>query len=174
MNNTRKWSAAFFGAVILLAAVVVEPFEGDKAVGYRDPVGIPTAGRGHTGADVAVGRFYDQATRDGWLWGDLTSHAKIVERCAPPNINKYQAAAFTSFAFNTGAGRKAKGRDRGKDGFCTLKNGQMPTFLKKAWAGDWTGACNGMLAWDKAGGKRLRGLTRRRHAERDLCMTEDK
>lgn len=165
MNNSTK-ASIWIAAVALAASALVIPFEGDKPVGYRDPIGIPTAGVGHTGPEVIVGKFYDEATREGWFEGDMSKAVAIVKKCAPESINRYQAAAFTSFAFNTGRGKKGV-----KSGFCVLKNGQRPTFLRKAWAGDWTGACNGLLAWDKANGKPLKGLKRRRTAERDMCMT---
>ena len=37
-------------------------------------------------------------------------------------------------------------------------------------AGDWRGGCNAFLAWNRAVGKVVRGLTRRREAERKICL----
>ncbi|ARQ46071.1 lysozyme [Oxalobacter formigenes] len=164
MSKTRKITLASIAAITLCASTVVY-FEGDKAVGYADPVGIATAGSGHTGPDVVIGKWYDKATREGWLQGDLEEAALTVERCAPGTIDVYQRAAYISFAFNVGPGRKGV-----KDGFCVLKSGKIPTHIRKARAGDKAGSCNALLAWDKAGGKTLKGLTRRRKAERDLCL----
>lgn len=164
MSKTRKITLASIAAITLCTSMVVY-FEGDKAVGYADPVGIATAGSGHTGSDVVIGKWYDKATREGWLHGDLEEAALTVERCAPDTIDVYQRAAFISFAFNVGSGRKGV-----KDGFCILKSGKTPTHLKKARAGDKAGSCNALLAWNKAGGKTLNGLVRRRQAERNLCM----
>jgi lysozyme len=158
-NKLHETQAAFE-----MAAPVVIHSESDKTVGYRDPVGIPTAGVGHTGRDVVVGKFYDDATRLGWLAGDLAYANATVDRCAPATITVYQRAAFISFAFNVGPGRKGV-----KDGFCVLKKGGRPSFLRKAWAGDVAGSCNGLLAWDNP--KNLPGLKKRRKAERDLCIT---
>jgi len=157
--------AKFWLAAIALASALLIPFEKDVKTGYIDPVGIPTAGVGHTGSDVVVGKFYEDAIREKWLNDDLSEAAAIVERCAPKGISVYQAAAYISFAFNVGPGKKGV-----KDGFCVLKSGKQPTFLIKAWRGDVIGSCNGLLAWDKAKGKNLRGLTRRRIAERDMCV----
>jgi len=154
---------------IALAAGIVFPSEGDKTIGYADPVGIPTAGVGHTGAGVIVGKFYSDAIREGWLKYDLASANAIVDKCAPADITVYQRAAYISFAFNVGRGKKGV-----KDGFCTLKNGKTPSFLRKAWAGDVAGSCNGLLAWDTAKGRKLKGLTKRRKAERDMCIRTDK
>ena len=44
------------------------------------------------------------------------------------------------------------------------------TLLKKLNNGDRVGACNQLLRWDKAGGKKLRGLTLRRQSENKLCL----
>ena len=166
MSKSKKITCASVAAIALCTSLVVA-FEDDKAVGYRDPVGIATAGVGHTGPDVVIGKWYDKATREGWLQGDLQEAAATVERCAPDTIDVYQRAAFISFAFNVGPGRKGV-----KDGFCILKSGREPTHIKKAKSGDKAGSCNALLAWNKAGGKTLKGLIRRRSAERNLCMGE--
>jgi lysozyme len=64
--------------------------------------------------------------------------------------------ALVSFAFNCGSGNLAKS-----------------TLLKKINAGDKDGAASEFLKWDRAGGKVLRGLTRRRNAERALFSGGD-
>jgi lysozyme len=147
-----------------LAAKIVIPSEGDKPIGYRDPLGIPTAGLGHTGPDVVVGKFYDDATRMGWLAGDLAEANRTVDRCAPKTINTHQRAAYISFALNVGPGKKGV-----KDGFCILKKGKTPRHIRKARDGDIAGSCNALLAWDKP--KHLPGIPIRRQKERDLCIT---
>jgi GH24 family phage-related lysozyme (muramidase) len=50
---------------------------GGKAVliGYADGGGVPTAGYGHTGPDVLIGRVYTQAQCDAWLAADLDRFA---------------------------------------------------------------------------------------------------
>ena len=166
-NRIKKLTIASLAAISICIPFVVN-FEGDESVGYADPVGIPTAGVGHTGPDVIIGKWYDEATRQGWLKNDLAEAAAIVERCAPSTIDVYQRAAFVSFAYNVGAGKKGV-----KDGFCVLKNGNTPTHIKRARAKDKAGACKALLSWTKAGGKVLPGLVKRRKAEYELCMTED-
>ncbi len=161
----RKTKLAASITAIALCASLVVLHEGDEPVGYRDAVGVATAGSGHTGSDVVIGKWYDEATRQGWLKGDLEEAAATVERCAPDTIDVYQRAAFVSLAFNVGPGKKGH-----KDGFCVLKSGKIPTHIKKARLGDKVGSCNALLAWDKAGGKTLKGLVRRRKAEHELCM----
>ena len=41
---------------------------------------------------------------------------------------------------------------------------------RRAMAGDLPGACDALLMWNKAGGKVVKGLTKRREAERALCL----
>jgi len=43
-------------------------------------------------------------------------------------------------------------------------------MARKANAGDLRGACDALLLWNKAGGQVVRGLDRRRQAERALCL----
>ena len=167
-NRLKKLIVASVTAISICMPFVIK-FEGDEPVGYADPVGIPTAGVGHTGSDVVIGKWYDEATRKGWLVNDLASAAETVERCAPATIDVYQRAAFVSFAYNVGPGKKGV-----KDGFCVLKNGGIPTHIKRARAGDKAGSCKALLSWTKASGKTLPGLVTRRKAEYELCMMEEK
>lgn len=162
--NLRKLTIASVVAIGVCTPLVMN-FEGNEPVGYADPVGIPTAGYGHTGKNVIIGKWYSQAQREGWLKEDLSEAAAIVEKCAPENIDAYQRAAFISFALNVGPGKKGV-----KDGFCILKSGKQPSHLKYAFEGNKEKSCDALLAWNKAGGKVLNGLTRRRKAERELCM----
>lgn len=172
MIQARPRNKAASAAAILLAASVVVLFEtakpGGDPIGYSDNLagGLPTAGYGHTGIDVKVGQFYDLATRQKWLEGDLAQAESTVSRCAPQSINVYQRAAFTSFAFNVGPGKKGV-----KDGFCILKSGRKPRHLLLAYSGDVIGSCNALLAWNHSGGVVVNGLTRRRTTERNLCVT---
>ncbi|WP_373929255.1 lysozyme [Sphingomonas aerolata] len=39
-------------------------------------------------------------------------------------------------------------------------------------AGQWRAACDAFLLWNKAGGRVVNGLDRRRRAERDLCLKD--
>ncbi len=105
-NRLKKLTIASIAAISICTPFVVK-FEGDKPVGYADPVGIPTAGAGHTRPDVVIGKWYDDATRRRWLQDDLSDAAATVERCAPATIDIYQRAAFVSFAYNIGPGKKA-------------------------------------------------------------------
>lgn len=133
---------------------------------YRDPIGIVTACMGHT-RTAELGRQYTEDECNQLLSLDLLEANATVERCVRVSLSAHERAAYASFAFNVGPGRAGK-----KDGFCTLKNGQQPTFLRRLNAGDRAGACRGLNEngnWTYAGGAQLRGLVRRRADERALC-----
>lgn len=44
------------------------------------------------------------------------------------------------------------------------------TVAKRFSSGDWKGACDAFLRWNKAGGRVVSGLTKRREAERRICL----
>lgn len=55
---------------------------GGKAclIGYADGGGVPTAGYGHTGPDVAIGAVYTQEQCDDWLDDDVAEAAIGAQR----------------------------------------------------------------------------------------------
>lgn len=152
------------GGVIALAASVVVYFEGYVPNTYADPVGIPTACYGHTGADVRMGQQYTRPECMALLEADLASANAIVHRCITAPMLPHQEAALTSFAFNVGPGKAGV-----KDGLCVLKNGRQPYIRRMANSGQWSEACAGLMDWTSANGVKLRGLVRRRVAERAMC-----
>jgi len=147
------------------ALLLVPLFEGSKPVPYKDPVGIWPDCYGHTGPDVVPGQKNSSQACEDTLDADLMSAYTVVRSCVRVPLNKNEVSAYTSFAYNVGRGKTGI-----KDGFCVLKNGREPSFLRKLNSGDHTGACLGLLPWDKAGGRVLPGLTKRRTAESQLCL----
>lgn len=157
--------AAGTGAIVIAGALVAT-FEGYRPSAYRDPIGIPTICFGHT-AGVRLGQSRTRTECEALLHADLVEAQATVERCVSVPLTENQRAAFISFAYNVGPGRTGV-----KDGFCVLKNGRQPSFLRRLNAGDYAAACEGLLAWTGAqgAGGPLRGLVRRRRDERDLCL----
>lgn len=142
-----------------LATLIAVPAEGLRQVAYRDPPGIWTACRGHTGPDVQQGVRYSLAQCDAWMDQDMKHAVMLVDRCAPdapPNV----LAAFSDAAYNLGPKIA-----------CDTRNSTAARLLK---AGDWAGACKQLLRWDKANLAGLMvalpGLTKRRAAESKLCL----
>ena len=144
----------------ILATAIAVPAEGLRQWAYNDPPGILTVCRGHTGPDVVAGKKYSLAECDKYMNDDMRSAVAKVDTCAP-GLPVEVLAAFSDAAFNLGPKIA-----------CDQKNSTAARMLK---AGDLAGACNQLPRWDRAklAGVLvpLPGLTNRRAAERDLCLT---
>lgn len=138
-------------AVVLLAAPFVAMEEGVVLTRYADPVGIPTACIGETDSEV-VG-FKRVFTRDecvAVMGASLYAHAMKLEPCVKRDISRQQAAALLSWSYNVGVGAACGS-----------------TLMRKLNAGQpW---CAELDKWVYAKGKKLRGLVKRRAAERRMC-----
>lgn len=150
---TKKTLAGVMGsasaAALLLATLT--GYEGKRNVGYRDIVGIPTTCMGDT-RDVVVGKFYSDAECQARLSAQAIVHVAEVKRCTPA-ITGNQLVAAGSLAYNIGGGA-----------YCGS------TIARRFNAGDLRGGCNAFLAWNRAGGRVIAGLARRREGERALCL----
>lgn len=142
-------------AAVLAAGAVAVPliaeWEGQRNVGYADVRGIPTDCFGNTSAAV-IGKKYTDDQCMSLLAQDAVSHGLDIDRCIKVAIPTQIRAAFTSFAYNVGAGA-----------FCGS------TMAKKLNAGDLRGACAELSKWTNAGGRAVPGLVNRRAAERAYC-----
>lgn len=129
-------------------------FEGVELESYLCPAGVWTIGIGHTkGVEKGQIITYDKAYK--LLIEDLRPCELAIDRLVLVKINQNQRDALASFIFNLGSGAFAKS-----------------TLLKRINDGLYNEAANEFLRWDKAGGKVLDGLTRRRKAERSLFLEE--
>lgn len=148
---------------------LIKEFEGYSPVVYHDAVGLRTIGYGHL---VRPGEKFTSLTETealALLALDVADAEWAVERHVTDLLTQNEFDALVSFVFNVGPGRA--GRD-GKDGFVTLKTGKPSTMLRKLNSGDWPGAADEFLKWNRAGGKVLAGLTKRREAERKMFIGE--
>lgn len=145
-------------AVLGIAAAVAAPFEGLRQWAYYDPPGVLTVCYGHT-KTVIKGRKYSIEECKALLTADMTEAVNYVERCAP-GLPVHTAAALADAVFNLGP-----------KVVCDTKASTLARLLQ---AGDVAGACNQLPRWDKArvGGMMvaLPGLTKRRAAERNMCL----
>lgn len=162
MSAKVRLAAALGTSVAAALLYLVPQHEGTVYAGYLDPIGIVTACTGHT--KTAEMRPYTKAECEELLAQDLLEANRTVDRCVSVPLEPHQRAAFISFAFNVGPGKVGV-----KDGFCVLKNGRTPSFLRRLNSGDYAGACAGLEAWRTAGGRVFRGLVKRRADERALC-----
>lgn len=122
---------------------------------YPDPGtgGDPwTIGWGTTGADVRKGMVWSQQQCDDRFSKDLDSFAaKVAQVIGGAPTTQPQFDAMVSFAYNVGIGNLASS-----------------TLLRMHKAGDFKGAVLEFARWNKAAGKVLPGLTKRRAAESAL------
>lgn len=139
---------------------LIKSFEGCSLKAYKCPVGVWTIGWGTTepinGVKPHEGMIITQQQADEILIKNLKAYENAVNKYVTYQINQNQFDALVSFAYNCGNG--------------ALKTS---TLLKKLNAGDVQGAANEFLRWNKANGKVLNGLTRRRESERKLFLKEE-
>jgi GH24 family phage-related lysozyme (muramidase) len=127
-------------------------FEGRSLVAYRDIVGIATICDGDT-KNVRMGMKATHEECDERTVRRLIEHEDGMLRCLKVDLPDGPRLAFLSMTYNVGVAA-----------FCNS------TLLRKANAGDIRGACNELPRWNRAGGKEVRGLTRRRLAEQAICL----
>lgn len=141
---------------------LVQSFEGcEKKLGngsfaaYPDPAtgGSPwTIGWGTTGSNVKKGVVWTQKQCDDRLAKDLGQFSQgVAKAIGGAATTQHQFDAMVSFAYNVGLGNLSKS-----------------TLLRKHVAGDHAGAAAEFAKWNKAAGKVMMGLTRRRAAEAAL------
>ena len=147
------WSGALAATVAgVLAVSSVGKDEGLRLRTYKDVVGIPTYCYGET-QGAKMGQVYTKAQCDELLLRRLDEFAGKVEHCVKAPMSDRTLVAFTSFAYNVGAG-----------GACGS------TAFRLYNAGDRQGACRALGSWNKAGGRVIPGLTARRARETKLCL----
>jgi lysozyme len=142
---TRKLSAK--------GAQFIAGFEGFRSHPYRDAVGVWTIGYGHT---HGVGPQLAPVSRKRaleLLKEDAADAAAAVNKLVRVKLSQNEFDALVSLVYNIGAGGFAKS-----------------TVLRELNRGHRYRAGLAFLMWDKAGGRTLLGLSRRRHAERRLFL----
>lgn len=153
-TTQRRGLVALVGTVAATALFALTPkFEGTELTTYRDLGGVLTYCTGAT-ENAQWGKTYTPEQCRAQLDRDLERHAAGIARCVPMDrLTNGQKVAFVDAAYNIGVGA-----------FCGS------SMARRANAGDLVGACDALLMWNKVGGKEVRGLTRRRQAERELCL----
>lgn len=138
---------------------LVKEFEGLRLKAYKDAVGVWTIGYGITAAAglgivPKAGMSITEDEAESLLLKGLEKFAGSIRPKITAPINDNEFGAFLSLAYNIGPGAFAKS-----------------SALRKFNAGDKVGAADAILLWNKAGGKVLAGLKRRREAERALFLS---
>lgn len=147
-------------AALALATAIAIPAEGLRQAAYLDPVKIPTICFGTT-TGVKLGDYRTVEQCKAYLNRDMEASVAIVERCVQPTLTVNQTAAFADAVYNIGS--------------TPVCDQSKSTLARKLAAGDVIGACHELPRWDKARVMgvmvSLPGLTKRRIAERDLCLS---
>lgn len=174
MATFRKKALGIGSAGIIAASAIATPFiggwEGLSLKAYLDPIGIPTICRGET-KDVYIGQVKTLQECDDMTKARVREFTAQVAEAITVPVPETRLAAFTSFAYNAG-----------------INAFRGSSMLKKLNAGDAIGACNGLTSWvcvtvkpgkgvsegvcttSRRDKKPLRGLVKRRAAERELCL----
>lgn len=138
---------------------LIKEFEGCRLTAYQDSVGVWTIGYGTTaraklGIDPQAGMTITQDEAEGYLRKGVQKFASEIRPLITQPINENEFGAFVSLAYNIGSGAFSKS-----------------SALRNFNAGNKAAAAESILLWNKAGGQVLRGLVRRREAEKALFLT---
>ena len=130
---------------------LIKNFEGVRLKAYKCPAGVITIGYGHTGMlngkPLTMGTTITQAQAEDLLKQDLVKYENYV-KSLKRDFNENQQAALVSFVYNCGLGSLQ-----------SLCRNRTDKQIAEA-----------LLLYNKAGGKVLAGLTKRRKAERELFL----
>lgn len=134
----------------------IQNFEGLRLEAYLCPSGVWTIGFGHT-AGVKKGQKITLQQAESFFNKDIFSFENAVNTLVKVPLTQGQFDALVSFAFNCGIG-----------------NFRSSTLLKLLNQGDYKGAGEQFLVWNKIkkNGKLLscEGLTNRRKAEKEMFI----
>lgn len=122
------------------------PVEGDKVtIGFGTTQGVS--------GPVRPGDTTDPVSALQRAMVDVQKFEGAIKRCVTVPLAQNEYDAYVQLSYNIGAGA-----------FCGS------TLVRKLNAGDYLGACQEILRWNKFKGRELRGLTNRRQAEYQLCI----
>ena len=158
MNNFLQWVAIILLAItigILMklgerGTEILKYFEGCKLTAYQDSVGVWTIGYGHT-KGVYDGMTITQDQAEQMLLSELKEYEGYIENMVTVPLTQNQFDALVVWIYNLGP-----------------TNFKNSTLLKELNAGNYNAAGQEITRWNKAGGKVLAGLVKRREAEAEL------
>ena len=134
---------------------LIKKFEGCKLEAYKCSAGVWTIGYGHT-TGVKEGDVCTQEEAEKLLRGDIFKFEEYVQDSVKVDLDQSQFDALVAWTFILGPG-----------------NLSSATMLKKLNNGEYESVPFEMRRWNKAGGKTLDGLIRRRQAESLLFESKE-
>ena len=126
---------------------LIKKFEGLELEAYKCAAGVWTIGYGHT-KDVQPGDVWSESHADHMLEVELEEFEAYINDNVTAPLSQNQFDALVSWVYNLGPA-----------------NLKASTMLKVLNSGDYEGVPAQIKRWNKAGGKVLEGLIRRREAE---------
>ena len=137
-----------------LAVAVVGNWEGLRLYAYQDVIGVWTACYGET-RGIKPGMKFTKEQCDVMFIDRLQEFEGEMRACIkrPDDLPVKTYVSFLSLSYNIGS-----------RAFCNS------TAARRANAGDLAGACQAATWFNRAGGRKVRGLVNRRAAEYKLCM----
>lgn len=133
---------------------MIKSFEGLELTAYMPtPIDVPTIGYGHT-KTAYMGMKITKRGAEELLKQDLAWVEASVNKNVKVDLTQAQYDALCSFVYNLGS-----------------TNFKRSTLLKRLNEGKYEDAANELLRWNRQGPNVLRGLSRRREAERALFMS---
>ena len=133
--------------ISLEGLALIKRFEGCRLESYKCSANVLTIGYGHT-SGVKETDTITQDEADKLLQEDVEQFEKYVDDNVTVELGQSQFDALVAWTFNLGVG-----------------NLRESTMLKKLNSEDYASVPSEMKRWNKAGGKTLDGLIRRREAE---------
>ena len=151
IQDKQKYSLSDNGMKLL------EQFEGLRLEAYLDSASIATIGFGSirypNGNKVKLGDKITKAQAKEYKLHDLKEFEFTVNTSVKVPLTQNQYDALVSLSYNIGSS--------------AFKNS---TLLKKLNSGDYKGAAEQFLVWNKVNSKKVQGLVNRREAERNLFI----
>ena len=133
---------------------LIKHFEGFRSTVYRCAAGVPTLGVGSTHGITMDSPPITEEEGIELLMLDIAKFERAVERLITAPLNQNQFDALVSFSFNLGSG--------------SLQNSTLRRRVNRS---EYERAAEEFPRWVFAGGRKLKGLVRRRYAERELFLT---
>ena len=134
---------------------LIKKFEGCELEAYQCSAGVWTIGYGHT-KDVVEGMTITQEEAEQMLVDELHEYESYINKYVTVALSQNQFDALVSWVYNLGPA-----------------NLSASTMLKVLNSGEYEDVPAQMKRWNKAGGKVLEGLIRRREAEACLFVGKE-
>lgn len=151
MNGRQRIAAAVL-SLSGIGLVGIAAHEGYRGTAYDDGVGIQTIGFGTT-AGVKAGDRIEPVRALIRMADDVSATERGLARCIKVPLHQHEWDAYVSWAYNVGAGAACGS-----------------TLVRLLNQEQYEEACRQLPRWNRAGGRVLAGLTKRRADEMHLCL----